>query len=340
MAYQKATEMIADSPHADVKKAFPIGYVALATGLSPHVIRVWERRYGAVAPEREGKKRRLYSQSDIDHLKLLKRACLRGCRIGSVAALDPDTLQRMDRSGVEAVVPNASSHERTAPLEILQALFRAGEAAVRDMDAPALLAALRRAEARLTRTALMAEGIAPLMHLIGAGGSSKDLGIVHEHFASNVVRSFLSDLLAHGTAAEPAPRMVVTTPAGQYCELGALTAGVAAADRGWRVFYFGADLPGEEIAAAAAAKKAEAVCLGVTCRPEGDTMRRELNRLRRRLGPEVGVLIGGRAAAACRGTVTASNFHWFESLHEFGEFISRPRTASLEKAHAGRDSAV
>ena len=60
------------------KKSYPIGYVALATGLSPHVIRVWEKRYGAVTPERTGNRRRLYSQRDIDHLKLLVRQAKSG----------------------------------------------------------------------------------------------------------------------------------------------------------------------------------------------------------------------------------------------------------------------
>ena len=40
----------------------PIKVVARRTGLSAHVIRIWEKRYGAVEPERTDTNRRLYSR--------------------------------------------------------------------------------------------------------------------------------------------------------------------------------------------------------------------------------------------------------------------------------------
>jgi DNA-binding transcriptional MerR regulator len=107
-----------ETPNAKIKNAFPIGYVALATGLSPHVIRVWERRYQAVAPVREGKKRRLYSQNDIDRLKELKRACMRGRRIGSVAMLDEGALHRMNRNDQSAFFCQSSKMTGTSRLMI------------------------------------------------------------------------------------------------------------------------------------------------------------------------------------------------------------------------------
>jgi len=322
----------ANGPDVANEKSFPIGYVALATGLSPHVIRVWERRYQAVAPDRKGKKRRLYSQNDIDRLKLLKRARTCGRRIGSLVMLDEAALHRMDRNGDIAFDWSDSKIGDTMPLEGPSELLRACERAVRNMDGADLYLALRRADAQLSRTYLLTDVVAPLMHRIGDGWSARRLGIMHEHFASSIVSAFLSDILVRATTDEHAPRMVVSTPAGQRCEIGALAASVAAADRGWKVFYFGPDLPGEDIAAAAASKQAEAVCLSITCRSQEGAMSRELNRLRQQLGDEARVLIGGQAAAACRQTVTASNFHVFSNLAEFAEFIYRPGPASATSA--------
>jgi methylmalonyl-CoA mutase cobalamin-binding subunit len=193
------------------------------------------------------------------------------------------------------------------------------------MDAQALLITLRRADTRLSRASLLIEVVAPLMEMVGDGWSVKSLGIMHEHFASNVVRGFLSDLLDQGAQDEHAPRMVVTTPAGQHCEMGSMAAGAVAAGIGWKVFYFGSDLPSEEIAAAAASKRAQAVCLSITCSSQEDLMSRELNRLRQQLAHDVRVLIGGRAAAGYEQTVMVSNFHVFSSLSEFAGFISRSR---------------
>ena len=50
----------------------PIKLAAHLTGLSPHVIRIWEQRYQAVAPHRTAANHRLYSRADIDRLGLLR----------------------------------------------------------------------------------------------------------------------------------------------------------------------------------------------------------------------------------------------------------------------------
>ena len=56
----------------------PIKVVALRTGLSAHVIRIWEQRYGAVEPERTATNRRLYSPGQIERLNLLREVTQAG----------------------------------------------------------------------------------------------------------------------------------------------------------------------------------------------------------------------------------------------------------------------
>ena len=52
-----------------MKAHHAIRIVAQKTGLSPHVIRIWEKRYGAVKPSRSDSKRRLYSEEEIERLQ-------------------------------------------------------------------------------------------------------------------------------------------------------------------------------------------------------------------------------------------------------------------------------
>ena len=70
----------------------PIQVVARRTGLSADVIRVWERRYGVVTPQRQPGGRRVYSDSDIQRLTLLQRATGAGRRISEVAPLPDQVL--------------------------------------------------------------------------------------------------------------------------------------------------------------------------------------------------------------------------------------------------------
>ena len=73
----------------------PIKVVARRTGLTPDVLRVWEKRYSAVTPTRVSTGRRLYSDQDVERLLLLRRATLVGRRIGQVAALPTDELETL-----------------------------------------------------------------------------------------------------------------------------------------------------------------------------------------------------------------------------------------------------
>ena len=66
---------------------------ALLAGLTPHVIRAWERRYAALTPERSPSNRRLYTEEDIEKLLLLRKAVQSGHRIGQIAGLPLEELR-------------------------------------------------------------------------------------------------------------------------------------------------------------------------------------------------------------------------------------------------------
>ena len=85
---------------------YRIGAVCRLTGISQHVLRVWEKRYGAVKPVRSETHRRLYCDNDISRLSLLKALVDRGQAIGSIANLDNDELERRARQS--SSIPQAT----------------------------------------------------------------------------------------------------------------------------------------------------------------------------------------------------------------------------------------
>ena len=93
---------------------FEISAVARLTGISSHVLRVWERRYEVVKPHRSETKRRKYSQSDIQRLSLLKTLVDNGHSIGTIAKLSRSQLEerlsnvlesKAGEDGIEAFAP-------------------------------------------------------------------------------------------------------------------------------------------------------------------------------------------------------------------------------------------
>ena len=52
---------------------YPIRAVSKLTGISVDTLRAWERRYAVVDPERD-ERGRLYSDADVERLRLLRQA--------------------------------------------------------------------------------------------------------------------------------------------------------------------------------------------------------------------------------------------------------------------------
>jgi len=77
-----------------VTPKYLIGVVTKLTGLSIDVVRVWERRYGAVRPARSDGGTRLYSDADVLRLKRLRQAVDKGFGIGQVARFSETELTK------------------------------------------------------------------------------------------------------------------------------------------------------------------------------------------------------------------------------------------------------
>ena len=74
--------------------AYRIGAVARLTGISPDTLRIWERRYDIVEPERTPKGGRLYSHKDVTRLTMIKTLVDQGHAISTVASLSAEELNR------------------------------------------------------------------------------------------------------------------------------------------------------------------------------------------------------------------------------------------------------
>ena len=112
----------------NAEQRFSMKYVSRKTGLTPHTIRVWERRYNAVAPERSETNRRLYSESDVERLLLLRRATLLGHSIGRIAALTTDDLRELaegDTQNIPQTRATFSAQQTESAEEIIKEAMEA-----------------------------------------------------------------------------------------------------------------------------------------------------------------------------------------------------------------------
>ena len=276
--------------------------VSKLSGLTPYVIRSWEKRYGVVEPDRTDTNRRLYSDQEVDRLILLRRATEDGHSIGSIARLGDAELENLTRLHMVRETPQLvdGKDPNAVVAEMLDC--------TRDLDSTGLLFALLRSTAMFSRREVAEKILAPFLETVGREWHEGGIRIAQEHLASAVLRTFLMNQLSAASSGLPdAPRAIAATPRGQMHEMGALIAANVAADEGWKVVYLGANIPAEDIAASARQLHARAVFLSVVFPPDDPQLHREFTILSSLLEPECPLIVGGRAAAAYGATL--------ESIH-------------------------
>jgi len=288
---------MSDQP-SEKHRRHPIGVVARRTGLKPDLIRAWERRYGAVEPGRTETRRRFYSDADIERLLLLRRVVSTGRGIGQVAGLSEAELNSLIADEPQGRAAASPGPARAASGEGAEPFLSLCLAAARRLDVREIELQLERASVALSRTNLLEKLLVPLMHSIGDLWHKGEIRPIHEHMASAVVRTFLGGMQGAYHISPSAPQLIVTTPARQLHELGALIVSATAASEGWQVTYLGPDLPPEEIAAAAVQKSARAVAISIVYPPDDALLVEDLKRLRRLLPAATELLVGGRASSA------------------------------------------
>ena len=278
----------------------PIKIVAQRAGLSLDVLRAWEKRYGVVIPQRSETNRRLYSDGDVERLVLLRKATFGGRSISRVAQLSTEELAALvaedEAALAQAPRPLTSTGEELPARFQLEACI----GAVERMDDKSLESMLSQAAIELGRPVLIEQLLIPLIQKIGDLWEDGSLRVGHEHLFSSVVRTFLGNIKRVFDTPDSAPQLIITTPAGQKHELGAMIAVATAAFQGWRETYLGPDLPAEDIAVAVQQTKAKAIALSVVYPLDDPMLATELRRLRQLIPEEVPIIVGGRATGAYR----------------------------------------
>jgi DNA-binding transcriptional MerR regulator/methylmalonyl-CoA mutase cobalamin-binding subunit len=322
------------NPTTDAAAArYPVRLVALRTGLSPHLLRAWERRYGVVAPSRSEGGQRLYSDLDIERLTRLRRLVEGGHAISRIASLPLEALaglEESDAAGVQdpgGIVDRVEERGRARSIEEFN--DRAMRA-VRALDAPELEEVLERAAMTLGVPDFLEAVADTTLEDIGQGWSDRSVSVAQEHMATAVFRRVLGWLLGLYQTISPAHRLVAATPPGERHELGALMAAITAAAAGWNVTYLGPDVPVEELLGSVRQARADALALSVVRSGDERAVLSVLRQIRDGLPPRVELLVGGAGAHGIGVGIESAGGHLIDSLADL-----RPALQRLAEEHSG-----
>src|SRR4051794_11882725 len=217
-----------------------IGELSRRSGVSPDLLRAWERRYDLLRPERSAGGLRLYSEDDLERVRTMQRHIAAGVAAREAAALAVEAPER--------VAPAPAFDARTARAELgltLEGFNEPGGQAVID----GLLAVA-------TVDTLLSQVVLPYLQEMGERWERGELSIAQEHFASSLLRGRLLGL-ARGWGRGTGRRALLACPPGEQHDLGLIAFGLALRERGWRIDYLGPDTPIDSVAEAAATTEPE-----------------------------------------------------------------------------------
>ena len=315
----------AKAPSRPQPKPPPMSYsiqmAARLSGVSAHVIRMWERRYAVLSPGRTASNRRLYEAQDIERLKVLRALTEQGHRIGNMASLPTAQLQELLAQNVpSAAEPTPIDAKPTAQEDSAQLVARAITAS-KNYDSESLRRLLDEARQQLGHRGMLYQVVCPLIEAIGQQWQAGQMRPAHEHVATAVVRELLMAAVPGQQISGSAAEIIITTPSGEMHELGAMLAAATARDLGWRVTYLGPNLPVDEIVACARARQARAVALSVVYPERCPVVAEKLKRLRQLLPQGVELMVGGRAAEGYQQEIGRNDIHWIHSLPQLDETL-------------------
>ena len=268
-------------PQTDaLELTYPLRTVVRLTGLSPEVLRAWERRHNAIEPLRTEGGTRRYRAADVERLKLLKTAVDGGQRIGQIAGLDDDALRRQ-----AAPVDDRARDQIEAILTALDQL---------EVSTAQRLLAVQLST--LGPAAFGRDVALPLVQELGQRWADGTMSIASEHLGTAILRSLLGSSLQPTASSTLGPRIVFATPSGERHEIGLLMAALTALSAGGNPIYLGLEMPAEDLLAAVAETDAVALAVSLVTIPEAQAAR-TLGALRGGLPEDTFLWVGGAAAA-------------------------------------------
>ena len=203
-----------------------IGELSKRSGVSPGLLRAWERRYGLLRPTRSAGGLRLYSAADVERVRRMNQHLAEGLAAAEAAALAQSA---DDEPGAPAALSPAAMR-----VELAEALDQ--------FDEPRAQAILDRLLAATTVDTLLSDVVLPYLRELGERWERGEASIAQEHFASAMLRGRLLGL-ARGWGLGVGPLAVLACLPGEQHDLGLIAFGLVLRARGWRIVYLGPDAP-------------------------------------------------------------------------------------------------
>jgi MerR family transcriptional regulator, light-induced transcriptional regulator len=211
-----------------------IGELSRRVGVTPEVLRAWERRYGIPSPGRTEGGFRLYGEDDERRIRRMLQHLERGLSAGEAARLArAEPPARLD--------PAAWTGDGSGP-PTAAALAEQLRQALDGFDDVGAHVVLDRLLGSYPLETVLRDAVLPYLHELGDRWARNEASVAQEHFASALLRGRLL-ALARDWGRGRGPHALLACIPGDQHDLGLICFGLALRAHGWRITYLGADTP-------------------------------------------------------------------------------------------------
>jgi MerR family transcriptional regulator, light-induced transcriptional regulator len=295
---------------------YSISDLAHYSGIKPHTIRIWEKRYNLFCPKRSDTNIRTYDNHELRKLINIQSLLQAGWKISKIVEL---TDNQIDITVKEI---NLSKEQENCPDFLVNSLIvhmlafdeiKFSEIIDQVLDQYGIRKTIRQV-------------IYPFLKRVGLLWQVNDITPAQEHFASAIIRRKL--LVAIDKKEKPsqsAHRFILCLPSEEHHELPLFLAHYILLDHGIQTIYLGASVPAQTAALAGAKCKTSHLFTLFMANSPLEKMRDYLGRVKK-FAPELQIHFSGNPEL-CQPLQSESTFHYIPSIEQFDDFI---KALSLE----------
>ncbi len=205
------------------------------SGIKAHTLRIWEKRYHIIAPERTDTNIRFYSDEDLKKIINISVLNSQGVKISKIAGLSSEDIAK------QVEVLSDAKNKVEIPIDQLVV-------AMLDLDEEHFEDILAKHVRKYGFEKTIMEIIYPFLEKIGVLWLSGSVTPAHEHFISNLIRQrLISSIASLPIPPKTAQRVILFLPEGEMHELGLLFLHYITRHIGFRTYYLGQSLPHEDL---------------------------------------------------------------------------------------------
>ncbi len=265
--------------------------VSKLTGLTKDVIRVWERRYGILQPERGENRYRLYTDEDVALLRYLKSEMDKGASIGDLAALGREAL-------IERI--HALPLTETVPLPSFESLIEELIGTLDPLDAVSFERRFNGAVAVIPFEEALYRILIPLQVRVGQLWHDEKIDISVEHYVTKQVQQKIFTAMNQFRVNEAGEKIIVACGPEEEHEIGAQISAYLCRLHGHRVHYLGANVPVDALVSLCKELKPALTLISMTVVPSKEILEQIIETYSDQILPLCPIWVGGQGAEAVK----------------------------------------